>query len=326
MDIFAPIQWLSDRITYDLIGLTPGSRLGDAVNFYFYDVPKILLLLVVIIFVVSFVRSYFPPEKTRKFLTHKHEWVGNVIGAGVGVVTPFCSCSAVPLFIGFVESGVPLGVTFSFLIASPLVDLVALSLLAALFGWKIAGLYLFFGLMVAIVSGLVLGRLGLESEVEDYVWQIRVADAAPPEMTRAQRARGAWGEVRDIVGRVWLFVVIGIAIGGLMHGYVPAELLSRWAGPGNPLAVPIATAFGVPLYSNVAGVIPVAEVLVDKGVALGTVVALLMATVGLSAPEFIILRKVMKPKLIAIFIAIGFTTITITGYAFNFLAPWLVVT
>ncbi len=324
MDIFAPLQWLSDRITYDLIGLSPDSHLGAAVNFFIYDVPKILLLLAVIVFVVSFVRSYFPPEKTRKYLAHKREWVGNVIGAGTGVVTPFCSCSAVPLFIGFVESGVPLGVTFSFLIASPLVDLVALSLLVALFGWKIAVAYFVSGMIVAVAGGFILGRLNLEGEIEEYVWKIRMADAAPPEMTRAQRAQGAWIEVKDILGRVWLFVVIGIAIGGFMHGFVPAELLSRWAGPGNPLAVPIATMFGIPLYSNVAGVIPVAEVLVDKGVALGTVVALLMATVGLSAPEFIILRKVMKPKLIAIFIGTGFVVITITGYVFNLLAPWLV--
>ncbi|MDP2401961.1 MAG: permease [Coriobacteriia bacterium] len=324
MDVFAPLQWLSDRLTYDLIGLSPDSHIGAAVNFFFYDVPKILLLLTVIVFVVSFVRSYFPPEKTRKYLTHKHEWIGNFIGAGVGVITPFCSCSAVPLFIGFIESGVPLGVTFSFLIASPLVDLVALSLLVALFGWKIAAAYFVSGIIVAVVGGFILGRLHLEGEIEEYVWKIRMADAAPPEMTRTQRARGAWTEVKDILHRVWLFVVIGIAIGGLMHGFVPGELLSRWAGPGNPFAVPIAVLFGIPLYSNVAGVIPVAAVLADKGVAIGTVIALLMATVGLSAPEFIILRKVMKPKLIAIFIAIGFTTITITGYTFNLLAPWLV--
>jgi len=214
-------------------------------------------------------------------------------------------------------------VTFSFLIASPLVDLVALSLITALFGWKIAAMYFVSGLLVAIIGGFVLGRLKLEGEIEEYVWKIRMAEAAPPEMTRAERARGAWAEVRNIVGRVWLYVIIGIAIGGLMHGYVPAEVLSRWAGPGNPLAVPIATAFGIPLYSNVAAVIPVAGVLVDKGVAIGTVIALLMATVGLSVPEFVILRKVMKPKLIAIFVGISFVTITITGYLFNWIAPAL---
>lgn len=323
MDIFYPLQWASDRITYDLIGLAPDSRLGSAVNFFFYDVPKILLLLIVIVFVVSFLRSYFPPEKTRKYLTRGREWVGNLIGAFVGVITPFCSCSAVPLFIGFVEAGVPLGVTFSFLIASPLVDLVALSLLIALFGWKIAALYFVSGITVAIVGGILLGRLKLEGEIEEYVWKIRMADAAPPEMSRADRARGAAAEVRNILGRVWLYVVIGIAIGGLMHGFVPGDLLARYAGPGNPFAVPLATAFGIPLYSSVAGVIPVAAVLVDKGVAIGTVIALLMATVGLSVPEFIILRKVMKPKLIAIFVGINFVTITLTGYMFNLVAPLL---
>jgi len=324
MDIFAPLQWLSDRITFDLFGLSPDSHLGAAVNFFFYDVPKIFLLLAVIVFVVSYVRSYFPPEKVRTYLTRRREYVGNILAAMAGVITPFCSCSAVPLFIGFVESGVPLGVTFSFLIASPLVDLVALTLLIALFGWKIAVLYLVSGLIVAIVGGIVLGRMKLEGEIEEYVWKIRMADAAPPEMTRAERVQGAKDQVVDILRRVWLYVVIGIAIGGLMHGFVPADLLARYAGPDNPLSVPIATAFGIPLYSNVAGVIPVAQVLVDKGVALGTVIALLMATVGLSAPEFIILRKVMKPKLIAIFVGLNFVTITITGYVFNWLSPLLI--
>ncbi len=323
MDVFYPLEWLAGWLTFDLFGLERGSRLGEALAFFLYDVPKILLLLVVAVFVVSFVRSYLPPEKTKKYLTRGREWIGNVIGAAVGVVTPFCSCSAVPLFIGFVESGVPLGVTFSFLIASPLVDLVALSLITALFGWKIAAMYFVSGLMVAIIGGFILGRLNLEGEIEEYVWKIRMAEAAPPEMTRADRARGAWSEVRTIVGRVWLYVIIGIAIGGLMHGYVPAEVLSRWAGPGNPLAVPVATAFGIPLYSSVAAVIPVAGVLVDKGVAIGAVIALLMATVGLSVPEFIILRKVMKPRLIAIFVGISFVTITITGYLFNWIAPAL---
>ncbi len=323
MDIFYPLQWIADRITYDLIGLSPGSRLGAAVDFFFYDVPKILLLLSVIVFFVALIRSYFPPEKTRKYLSHSREYVGNVLAAALGVVTPFCSCSAVPLFIGFVEAGVPLGVTFSFLIASPMVNEVALVLLLGMFGWKVAGLYLVSGLLVAIVGGIVLGRLGLESEIEEYVLQIRMGQAEVPEMSRAERLAYARGYVAEILGKVWLYVVIGIAIGGFMHGFIPADALARYAGPGNPLAVPVAVGMGIPLYSNAAGVIPIVSVLVDKGVAMGTVLAFMMAVTALSIPEFVILRKVMKPKLIGIFIAINFVTITATGYLFNWAIPLL---
>jgi len=323
MDIFAPLQWLSDRITFDLIGLSPETRLGEAVNFFLYDVPKILLLLSVIVFVVALIRSYFPPEKTRKYLSHSREYVGNVLAALLGVVTPFCSCSAVPLFIGFVESGVPLGVTFSFLIASPMVNEVALVLLLGMFGWKVAGLYMLSGLMVAIVGGIVLGRLGLDDQIEEYVRQIRMGEAEAPTMTRAERLTYARGYVVDILKKVWLFVVIGIAIGGFMHGYIPADALAKYAGPGNPFAVPVAVGMGIPLYSNAAGVIPIVSVLVDKGVAMGTVLAFMMAVTALSIPEFVILRKVMKPKLIAVFIAINFVTITFTGYLFNWAIPVL---
>jgi len=323
MDIFVPLQWLSDRITYDLIGLSPDSRLGEAVNFFLYDVPKILILLAVIIFFVAIVRSFFPPEKARRYLSHSREYMGNALAALLGVVTPFCSCSAVPLFIGFVESGVPLGVTFSFLIASPMVNEVALVLLLGLFGWKVAGLYMVSGLAVAIVGGIVLGRLGLEDEIEEYVRKIRMGEADIPVLRWPERVTYARGYVSEIVGKVWLFVVIGIAIGGFMHGYIPADALARYAGPDNPLAVPVAVGMGIPLYSNAAGVIPIVSVLTDKGVAMGTVLAFMMAVVALSVPEFVILRKVMKPKLIGIFIAINFVTITFTGYLFNWAVPAL---
>lgn len=323
MDIFAPLQWLSDRITYGLLGLDPASRLGSAVNFFFYDVPKILLLLSTIVFVVAIVRSYFPPEKTRRYLSHSHEYVGNVLAAALGVVTPFCSCSAVPLFIGFVESGVPLGVTFSFLIASPMVNEVALVLLLGMFGWKVAGLYLVSGLVVAIAGGIVLGRLGLDDQIEEYVRSIRMGEADVPEMTWPERLSYARGYVTDILSTVWPYVLVGIAIGGFMHGFIPADALARYAGVGNPLAVPVAVAMGIPLYSNAAGAIPIVSVLVDKGVAMGTVLAFMMAVTALSIPEFIILRKVMKPKLIAIFIGINFVTITLTGYLFNWAIPIL---
>jgi hypothetical protein len=321
MDLFAPLERLADWITFGLVGLAPGSRLGAALSFFLYDVPKILVLLSVVVFVVAIVRTFFPPEKTRKHLSHSREYVGNVLAALLGVVTPFCSCSAVPLFIGFVESGVPLGVTFSFLIASPMVNEVALVLLLGMFGWKIAGLYLVSGLTVAIVGGIVIGRLGLEGEIEEYVRQIRMGEAEVPTMSWSERVAYARGYVADIVRRVWPYVVAGIAIGGFMHGYVPADALAHVAGPGNPFAVPVAVAMGVPLYGNAAGVIPLVSVLTEKGVAMGTVLAFMMAVTALSLPEFIILRKVMKPKLIAIYAAVGFVTITATGYLFNWAIP-----
>lgn len=323
MDVFAPLQWLAEYVTYELIGLPVDSRLGAAVAFFLYDVPKILILLAVIIFFVAIVRSFFPPEKTRKYLSHSKEYVGNVLAALLGVVTPFCSCSAVPLFIGFVEAGIPLGVTFSFLIASPMVNEVALVLLLGMFGWEVAALYLVSGLTVAIVGGIILGRFGLEDQIEEYVLQIRMGEAEVPTMDWPARFTYARGYVSEIVGKVWLYVVIGIAIGAFMHGYVPADALAEYAGPGNPFAVPIAVAMGIPLYSNAAGIIPIVSVLVDKGVAMGTVLAFMMAVTALSIPEFVILRKVMKPRLIAIFIAISFVTITFTGYLFNWAIPVL---
>lgn len=323
MDLFYPLQWLADRITYDLIGLDPHSALGSAVDFFLYDVPKILLMLAVIVFVVAVIRSFFPPEKTRKHLSHTRLYTGNVLAAALGTVTPFCSCSAVPLFIGFVESGVPLGVTFSFLIASPMVNEVALILLFGMFGWKIAALYLVSGLVVAIVGGIVIGKLGLEHLVEEYVYAIKVGETGIVEPTWPDRLAYARGYVKEIVGKVWPYVIGGIAIGALMHGYVPDDFLAAYAGSGNPLAVPIAVLVGIPLYSNAAGVIPLVSVLTEKGVAMGTVLAFMMAVVGLSLPEFIILRKVLKPKLIAIFAGINFVTITAIGYLFNWVLPMM---
>ena len=321
MDLFYPLQWLADRVTYDLIGLAPGSKLGSSVDFFLYDVPKILLMLAVIVFAVAVIRSFFPPEKTRKFLSHSKLYAGNVLAAALGTVTPFCSCSAVPLFIGFVESGVPLGVTFSFLIASPMVNEVALILLFGMFGWKIAALYLAAGLVVAIIGGIVIGKLGLEHLVEEYVYTIKVGEAEIVEPSWPDRFAYARGYVGEIVGKVWPYVVGGIAVGAVMHGYVPNDFLARYAGSGNPFAVPIAVLVGIPLYSNAAGVIPLVSVLTEKGVAMGTVLAFMMAVVGLSLPEFIILRKVLKPKLILIFAGINFVTITAIGYLFNWILP-----
>jgi len=318
MDVFAPLQLLSDWLTFDLFGFDPTAKAGLAVNFFLYDVPKVLILLAVVIFFVAIIRSFFPPEKTRKLLSHSRLYAGNVAAALLGVVTPFCSCSAVPLFIGFVESGVPLGVTFSFLVASPMINEVAIILLFGLFGWKIAGLYIVSGLFIAITSGIIIGKLGLESWVEEYVYQIRMGDAAElPEQTWPERLRYARGYVGEIVGKVWPYVVAGIAIGAVMHGYIPDDFLVKYAGPDNPFAVPVAVLVGVPLYSNAAGVIPLVSVLTEKGMAMGTVLAFMMAVVGLSLPEAIILRKVLKPRLIAVFFGVNSVGIIAIGYLFN---------
>lgn len=318
MDPFHPLQLLSDWLTFDLIGLAPTSKAGLAVNFFLYDVPKVLILLAVVIFFVAIIRSFFPPERTRKLLSNSKLYVGNVAAALLGIVTPFCSCSAVPLFIGFVESGVPLGVTFSFLVASPMINEVAIILLLGLFGWKITALYVVSGLFIAITSGIIIGKLGLESWVEEYVYKIRMGDVGElPEQTWAEKLRYARGYVGEIVGKVWPYVVVGIGIGAVMHGFIPDDFLVQYAGPDNPFAVPLAVLVGVPLYSNAAGVVPLVSVLTEKGMAMGTVLAFMMAVVGLSLPEAIILRKVLKPKLIAVYFGINAAGIVAIGYLFN---------
>ena len=312
------LKTLASYITFDLLDLEHGSRLGAALEFFIYDAIKIFLLLSVIIFVISVIRSYFPPEKTRRILSHKKEFIGNILAALLGIVTPFCSCSAVPLFIGFVEAGVPLGVTFSFLISSPMVNEVAVVLLWGMFGWKIAAIYLGTGLLVAIIAGLIIGRLKLERWVEEYVYTIKSGEVqdvfSQPFKERLQYAK--WNTT-DILKRVWLFVILAIGIGGFIHGYVPQDFLVRYAGTGNPFAVPIAVALGVPLYSNAAGVIPIVYALMEKGMNMGTVLAFMMAVTALSLPEMIILRKVLKLPLLAVFAGIMTVTITAVGYVFN---------
>lgn len=318
MDPFYPLQLLSDWLTYTVLGLSPTSKLGMSVDFFLFDVPKVLILLAVVIFFVAIIRSFFPPEKTRKLLSHTTLYLGNVLAALLGIVTPFCSCSAVPLFIGFVESGVPLGVTFSFLVASPMINEVAIILLYGLFGWKITALYIGSGLVIAIVSGIIIGKLGLESWVEEYVYKIRMGDAGElPQQSWSEKLAYARSYVGEIVGKVWPYVVVGIGIGAVMHGYIPDDFLAKYAGAGNPLAVPLAVLVGVPLYSNAAGVIPLVSVLAEKGVAMGTALAFMMAVVGLSLPEAIILRKVLKPKLIAVYFGVNAVGIVIIGYLFN---------
>lgn len=309
----------ADYVTYTLLKLESASRVGEALNFFIYDTLKIFLLLSIIIFAVSIIRSYFPPERTKRILSHKREFIGNILAALLGIVTPFCSCSAVPLFIGFVEAGVPLGVTFSFLISSPMVNEVAVILLWGLFGWKIALIYMGTGLFVAIAAGLIIGKLKLEKWVEDYVYKIRtfgVVQEIAQQTFRDRLVSARWSTV-DILKRVWLYVIVAIGIGGFIHGYVPEDFLVRYAGPQNPFAVPVAVALGVPLYSNAAGVIPIVYALMEKGLALGTVLAFMMAVTALSLPEMIILRKVLKVPLLAVFVGIMTVTIIGVGYLFN---------
>ncbi|MDH4164117.1 MAG: permease [Nitrospirota bacterium] len=306
-------------LVYDLLGMTQGARLSGAVEFFIYDTIKIFLLLSVIIFAVSVIRSYFPPERTKRILSHKKEFIGNILAALLGVVTPFCSCSAVPLFIGFIEAGVPLGVTFSFLISSPMVNEVAVVLLWGLFGWKVALIYMGVGLLVAILAGLIIGKLKLERWVEEYVYQIKSMGAAADAVKQSFKDRLVYARenTTDILKKVWAYVLVAIGIGGFIHGYVPEDFLVKYAGPQNHFGVPIAVALGVPLYSNVAGVIPIVYALMEKGMSMGTVLAFMMAVTALSLPEMIILRKVLKMKLLAAFVGIMTVTIIGVGYLFN---------
>ncbi len=311
------IKSFADYLTFTLIGLQPGSHLGEALNFFVYDTLKIFLLLTVIIFCVAVIRSWFSPERTRRILSHNREYVGNVLAALLGTVTPFCSCSAVPLFIGFVESGVPLGVTFSFLVSAPMVNEVALIMLWGMFGWKIALIYIGTGLMVAIVSVIIIGRLKMEKHVQDYVWQMQVGNSEIVEQTWPERFAYAKEYTSGLLKKIWPYVVIGIGIGGFIHGYVPQDFLAKWAGRDNPFAVPIAVALGVPLYSNAAGVIPIVQALTAKGMAMGTVLAFMMAVTALSLPEAIILKNVLKNRLLAVFFGTVAVAITMVGYLFN---------
>jgi hypothetical protein len=312
------LQMFADWVTYTLLKLAPGSSIASAVNFFIYDSIKVTLLLAVIVFFVAIVRTFITPPKVKKWLGGKHEGLGNVLAALLGIPTPFCSCSAVPLFIGFVESGIPLGITFSFLIASPLINEIAVTMLFALFGWQIAVLYIVSGLIIAIFAGILIGRLHLEHEVEEFVYKVKLRDQTAAPMTWRERVEFGVSESKSITLKVLPYILIGIAIGAVIHGYAPADFLVNFAGPGNPLAVPIAVLIGIPLYSNAAGMIPIIDVLTQKGMAMGTALAFMMAVIGLSLPEMVILRKVIKLKLILVFAGILFVAFTFTGYLFNF--------
>jgi uncharacterized membrane protein YraQ (UPF0718 family) len=308
-------------LLFDVMGLDPDSRTGESIRFFAFDTTKILLLLAGIIFVVTIVRSFMSVERTRALLGGRREGLANVAAAGLGVATPFCSCSAVPAFIGFVAAGVPIGVTLSFLIASPLVNEVALVLLYGMFGWKIALAYVAAGLSIAIVAGLALGRMHVERWVEPFVFETTVAASSTPGDRPEWRSRVEMGreEVGTIVRKILPFLLIGIGIGAAIHGWVPESFFERYAGTGNPFAVPFAVLIGIPLYSNAAGVLPLVEALYAKGLGMGTLLAFMMAVVALSLPEMILLRRILKPKLIAAFIGVVATGILIVGYLFNVL-------
>jgi uncharacterized membrane protein YraQ (UPF0718 family) len=312
------IQPLANWISYSAIGLAKASHLGEAVAFFLYDVPKILLLLSGMVFLISIVRTFFSPERTRALLGGKREGVGNILAAMLGIVTPFCSCSAVPLFIGFVEAGIPLGVTFSFLIAAPTINEVAVILLFGLFGWKVAALYVVSGLVVAIVAGFIIGRLKMEKHVSDFVWKVhRKVNVDGEKLTWSDRVERAWGSVKQIVGKVWLYVVTGIAIGAGIHGYVPEDALASILGEKAWWSVPVAVLLGIPLYSNAAGIVPIVGTLIEKGASVGTALAFMMSVIGLSLPEAVILKRVLKMPLLVTFFVVIAVAIILTGYLFN---------
>jgi uncharacterized membrane protein YraQ (UPF0718 family) len=319
--VYSNLQPIADWVTFALIGLDPHSAIGEAVNFFIYDVPKILLLLSGMIFLITTIQTFVNPDKVRALVERRGAGVGNLMAAMFGAITPFCSCSSVPLFIGFVQAGIPLGITFSFLITSPIMNQVAFVMLLGLFGWQVALLYLISGISIGVVAGLILGRMRLERYVESFVFETKAkrvqGDALEEKLTWTERFQQAARNTREIVSRVWVYVIIGIGIGAFIHGFVPEDALSSIMGQGAWWSVPAAVVLGIPLYSNAAGIIPIASALLDKGAALGTVLAFMMSVVALSLPEMIILRKVLRPRLIAIFVVVVALGIILTGYLFN---------
>ena len=317
--MFEIFSLLADWSAYNVLQLEKGTRLGESVHFFIEDVTKIFFLLTLIVFAIGFARSMLTPERVRKVVAGRSRAVSYPMAVGLGAVTPFCSCSSVPLFIGFLEAGIPLGVTMAFLIASPMINEVAVVVLAAAVGWEVAALYVAAGLTVGIVGGLVIEFFKLEKWVEEYVWKIRMGETAIQQVGTSfkQRLDYAWLQVKEIVGRIWLYVLVGIALGAALHGFVPQEFFVKYASADNIFAVPSAVLVGIPLYSNATGVIPIVEALLGKGVPIGTVLALMMSVAAISLPEMIILRKVLKPQLIATFAGILFVAFIAVGYLFN---------
>jgi len=320
MNIFYPIKIFADWLTYRIFSIPLKTLFAEAVNFFIFDTIKIFILLAVIIFIVSIIRSFLPQEKIRKILSHKHKYVGNVLAAVFGIITPFCTCSAIPLFLGFIEAGVPLGATFSFLVSSPMINEVALVLLLGMFGLKVALIYAFSGMTIAIISGIIIGQLKVENLVEHIAFKTSVNSfIANLKLSWKDRLKIAREYTFAIIKGVWPYIIIGIGVGAWMHGYIPSDFLAKYAGGSKWYAVPLATLIGIPLYSNAAGVIPLVSVLTEKGVSMGTTLAFMMAVTGLSLPEFMILKKAMKVKLLTIFATIVGIGIIFTGYLFNFI-------
>ena len=317
--IYHNLQTLTNWLVDKVLGMTQGTSLTESIRFFIFELPKVLLLLTLIIFFVGIIRSYFSADRTRKALEGKSAFTGNILASLLGIVTPFCSCSAIPLFLGFVESGVPLGVTFSFLIAAPMINEVAVILLFGMFGWKVAAIYVATGLVIAITAGWVIGKLKLEHWVQDWVYQTQIGNSNEEDEKQpfAGRLKYGYEAVREIVGKVWIYVAIGIAVGAGAHGYVPEDYMAALMGKSAWYSVPLSVLIGIPLYSNAAGIIPIVSVLIEKGASLGTSLAFMMAVIGLSLPEMIILKKVLKMPLILTFVGIVGTGILIVGYLFN---------
>lgn len=321
------MTWLYNLVKYlvnNIFGLSTENRLGGSIHFFIYDTIKIFILLSVLIFIVSYIQSYFPPERTKKILGKIKGIRGNIFGALLGTITPFCSCSSIPLFIGFTSAGLPIGVTFSFLISSPLVDLASFLMLMSFFGAKIAFAYVIVGLVLAVIGGTIIDKLNLEKYVEGYVREIENVDAELPEMTRRERINFAIDQVKQIVGRVWMYILIGVSIGAAIHNWIPQSVIEKVIGSDNPFAVILATLVGVPMYADIFGTLPIAEALFSKGVGIGTILSFMMAVTALSLPSMIMLSKVVKPKLLAIFASIVTIGIIIIGYLFNMISYFFI--
>lgn len=318
--LYMNLQKSADFIINDLAGMVSGTHLTETLRFFIFEVPKVMLLLVLIVFGVGILRSYFSAEKTRKALEGKSLFTGNIMASILGIVTPFCSCSAIPLFLGFVEAGIPIGVTFSFLIAAPMINEVALILLIGLFGWNVAAIYVGTGLLIAVFSGWIIGKLKMEKYVASWVFEVKAnhQNIVEEKPTFKMRIQSGYDAVKEIVGKIWIYVIIGIAVGAGAHGYVPEDFLGSLLGKGNWYSVPLAILIGVPMYSNAAGIIPIVSVLIEKGVSLGTALAFMMSVIALSLPEIIILKKVLKWQLIAAFLGIVAVGIVMVGFIFNY--------
>jgi uncharacterized protein len=319
-DQMLKMKWLFElveKLVENVFGLSMESKIGGSVHFFIYDTIKIFILLSVLIFLISYIQSYFPPERTKKILGRIRGIKGNIIGALLGTITPFCSCSSIPIFIGFTSAGLPIGVTFSFLISSPMVDLASLMLLMSFFGGKIAIAYVVVGVVLAVIGGAIIQKLNMEKYIEDYVWSVESAELELDELTRKDRVDFSRNQVRDIIGRVWPYILIGVGIGATIHNWIPQSIIEKILGENNPFSVLIATLVGVPVYADIFGTIPIAEALIAKGVGIGTVLSFMMAVTTLSLPSMIMLSKVIKPKLLATFVAIVTIGIMIIGYGFN---------